>query len=370
MLELAREKATRVATRASPSGSATGSFTGSRAPRRARRATVSSVEIGGERYLAKNGSCIDVGTRSQMPKIDGLDVTDCITAENWLDEQTLPRRLALIGGGYISVEMCQFYRRMGVEEVTVVDKGDQILSREDTDVSGAVQKVLENEGVRFMLETGFDRVSRTGGGLLLDCGGSPLAVDRLFVATGRKPNTGDLGLESLGIKADEMGFVEIDERCRTSDPRVFCTGDARGGAMFTHTAWDDARIVLGAILGDDGHTTDRVVPYAVFTDPPLGRVGLSEKAAKKAGKEFDVLRFDLAKNAHADEARRTTGSIKLLLEKGTDRILGAAYFGEGGADLVHVYSLLMVADLPASTLREAVVTHPTYAEAVQGVLLG
>ena len=204
---------------------------------------------------------------------------------------------------------------------------------------------------------------------MLDCGGKPLAADALFVATGREPNTGDLGLETLGIECDEKGFVKIDGRCRTKEPRVFCTGDARGGPMFTHTAWDDARIVLGAILEDNGHTTNRVVPYAVFTDPPLGRVGMTEKEAKGSGKAFDVLHFDMAKNAHASEARQTKGFIKVLLERESDMVLGATMFATEGADLIHLYALIMVGKLPASLLREAIVTHPTYAEAVQNILL-
>lgn len=328
-----------------------------------------AVEVEGVgRYLADR-VVLDVGTRSLMPKIDGLEEIPCITAENWLHQHTLPRRIALLGGGYISIEMSQFYRRMGVEEVTVVDTGEQILAREDPDVSEAVQKMLEAEGIRFILGTKYGEVKTTDGGILLDCGGRPLAADALFVATGREPNTGDLGLQTLGIEPDEKGFVKVDERLRTSDPKVFCTGDARGGPMFTHTAWDDARIVLGAILEDNGHTTDRVVPYAVFTDPPLGRVGMTEVEAKKAGKAFEVLHFDMANNAHASEARETTGFIKLLLEKETDRILGAAMFGASGADLIHLYSLLMVGKQTAGLLREAVVTHPTYAEAVQNILL-
>ena len=326
------------------------------------------VEVGNERWLADR-VVLDVGTRSLMPKIDGLESVHAITAENWLDETTLPRRIVLVGGGYICVEMCQFYRRMGVEEVTVVDSGPQILSREDPDVALAMQKMLEAEGVRFVLDTKFGEVRKTEGGIVLDCGATPIEADALFVATGRQPNTGDLGLETLGIETDDKGFVKVDERLRTAALEVFATGDARGGPMFTHTAWDDARIVLGTVLGDNGHTTDRVVPYAVFTDPPLGRVGMSEKEAKDADKRFEVLRFDMASNAHASEARETTGSIKVLLEEGTDMILGAAMFGAAGADLIHLYSLLMVTKLPASVLREAVVTHPTYAEAVQNVLL-
>jgi pyruvate/2-oxoglutarate dehydrogenase complex dihydrolipoamide dehydrogenase (E3) component len=312
---------------------------------------------------------VDVGTRSLLPKLKGLEQIDFITAENWLFESQLPRRIALIGGGVISIEMCQFYRRMGAEEVTVVDGGAQILAHEDADVAAEVQKMLESEGVAFRLNTRFGEVRQTPGGVVLDCSGEPVVCDRLFVATGRKPNTDDLGLETVGIERDDQGFVPVDKYLHTSVPGIFATGDARGGMMFTHTAWDDARIVAGALLGGNGHSTDRVVPYTVFTDPALGRVGLSERDALKKGLKFEVLRFDMARNAHADEARETTGSIKLLLENGTDKILGASVFGAGGADLVHLYSLLMAAELPASVLREAVISHPTYSEAAQNVLL-
>lgn len=331
------------------------------------------VEIGEDRFLADQ-VVINVGTRSLMPDIDGLLEIECITGENWLYETELPRRIALLGGGYISIEMCQFYRRMGVEEVTVVDTGHQILAREDPDVSDAVQKMLESEGVRFMLGTKYGEVKQTPTGILLDCGGTPLEVDKLFVAVGRRPNSDDLGLEKVGIERDEKGFIKVDKHLKTGAPNIFATGDVRGGAMFTHTAWDDARIVLSILLdrpadAPDHHSTDRIVPYAVFTDPPLGRVGMSEKEAKESGKEFEVLRFDMSHNAQADEQRDTTGFIKVLLEKETDMILGAAIFGGLGSELIHMYELLMIAKLPASKLREAVIAHPTYAEGIQNVLL-
>lgn len=326
------------------------------------------VEVDGKRWRAEN-VVLDTGTRSLVPKIDGIEAIDVINAENWLFEERLPRRIALLGGGYISVEMSQFYRRMGVEEVTVIDTNSQILAREDPDVSEALQKLLEEEGVRFVLGTRYGEVNRVRGGIVLDCGGTPVEADRLFVAVGRRPNTDDLGLETVGIVPDDRGILAVNERLGTNVKGIFAVGDIRGGPMFTHTAWDDARIVLSALGVEGGHTTDRVVPYAIFTDPPLGRVGLGEREAKAAGKSFETLRFDMARNAHAAEARETKGFIKVLLEKETDRILGAAYFGAAGADLIHVYGLLMVAKLPASTLREAVIAHPTYAEATQNVLL-
>jgi pyruvate/2-oxoglutarate dehydrogenase complex dihydrolipoamide dehydrogenase (E3) component len=325
------------------------------------------VMVGKDRWLADK-VVIDVGTRSFLPKIPGLADVPCITAENWLNEQTLPRRIALLGGGYISIEMCQFYRRMGAEEVTVVERGPQILAHEDPDVSGEVQKMLEAEGIRFRLNTKLDSIGKNGDSTVLH-GPETFEVDALFVATGRKPNTDDLGLEVLGIEHDEKGYIRVDKNLRTNVPGVFASGDARGGLMFTHTAWDDARVIVSTLLGDGKHTTDRVVPYAVFIDPPLGRAGMSEADARKAGKEFETLRFEMSRNAHADEARQTIGSIKLLVEKETEAILGASVFGASGADLIHIYSLMMAAKLPASALRNAVIAHPTYAEAIQNVLL-
>ncbi|RYG24477.1 mercuric reductase [bacterium] len=325
------------------------------------------VTVDSERCLVDK-VIIDVGTRSLMPEIEGFKDVACITAENWLNETTLPRRIALLGGGYISVEMCQFYRRMGAEEVTVLEEGPHILGHEDEDVANEIEKMLEAEGIRIRTNVKVESVAKTGKTVTL-LGTETIEADALFVATGRKPNTGDLGLDTLGIECDAKGFIKVDKHLRTNVEGVFATGDARGGLMFTHTAWDDARVVTSALLSDGKQTTVRVVPYAVFTDPPLGRVGMSETEAKKAGMAFDTLRYEMKRNAHADEARETTGSIKLLVEKESDLILGAAIFGASGADLIHLYSLMIAAKLPASALRDAVIAHPTYAEAVQNILL-
>lgn len=326
------------------------------------------VEVNGVVYAAKH-VMVNVGTRSQIPPIPGLDQVDIFNAENWLERPKLPRRLAFLGSGTIAIEMTQFYRRMGVEELVSFDPSAQILGREDSDVAGAVQKILEDEGVTFRLNTRVERIARVGDEIHLEWKDGHHVADALFVATGRKPNTDDLGLETVDLKADEHGVIAVDEHLRTAIPNLFVAGDARGGPMFTHTSWDDARIVADAILGRGGRTTHRVVPYAVFTDPPLGRVGMTETEANKAGKGFKTLKFEMARNGHASEARETKGFVKLLVEEGTEKILGAAVLGASGGDLVHLYSLMMAADLPANVLRDAVIAHPTYAEAIQNVLL-
>lgn len=331
-----------------------------------------AVEVGEARVLAPV-VVLNTGTRSAIPPIEGLDRVDCIHAGNWLHRDRLPRRLALLGGGYISIEMCQFYRRMGAEEVTVIDRGDQILAQEDPEVAKGVQEILEREGVRFRLKTSFDKVEAVADGFRLTCSceEGPLSIDadQIFVATGRKPNTDDLGLETVGVATDEKGHVRVDERLHTTAPGVYAAGDVRGGPMFTHTAWDDGRVVATQLAGGTRPTTERVLPYGVFTDPELGRVGMSERQAKKAGKRYSARRFDMASNALAQERRATDGFIKLLIEDETDRILGAAVLAEEGADMVQIYTAYIQSGLPYTVLRDSLTTHPTWTEAIQSVVL-
>jgi pyruvate/2-oxoglutarate dehydrogenase complex dihydrolipoamide dehydrogenase (E3) component len=330
----------------------------------------------GERYRLQVGHdevrsgavVLDTGTRNFYPDIKGLSEVGCLDASNWLHRDEMPRRLAIIGGGYISVEMSQFYRRMG-SEVTVIEAGPRILAHEDAEVTEAIQRCLEEEGIRFLLGTTFEHVERVNGELHLGCGPESVVADQILCAVGRKPNTDDLGLETVGVKLDDKGNVQVDERLRTTAEGVYAVGDIRGGLMFTHTAWDDGRVVLTDLLGGHRPTTDRIVPYAVFTDPELGRVGLSEGQAKEAGKDFAVASFDIAHNGLAQERRETEGFVKVLVEKDTQQILGAAVLAAEGAEMVHLFAMMMVAKLPVSTLRDMVVAHPTWSEAVQNAVL-
>jgi len=329
------------------------------------------LDVDGQEVRARQ-VVIGTGTRSQMPKIEGLDQVDPLTGENWISRDDLPRRLAIVGGGYIAVEMGQFYTRMG-SRVTIIDKGTHPLNREDDDVANALLGYLEEEGIEFRVETSFDRVERTAQGWRLSCscpeGDLAVEADGIFVATGRQPNTQDLGLEAVGIETDDSGVIQVDEHLLTTAPHVFAVGDVRGGAMFTHTAWDDGRIVADSLFGKGQRTTDRVVPYAVFTDPQLGRVGMSETEAQKAGRKYRVLCFDMAKNAAAQEDRRTQGFVKLIVDDGSDTLLGAAILAAQGAEMIQPYADLLVTGAPLNALRDAVVAHPTYMEAVQNVLL-
>lgn len=328
------------------------------------------VRVGGQAITAKQ-LVLNTGTRSLIPPIDGLDGVDLITAENWLDKPELPGRLAIVGGGYIGLEMGQFYRRMG-SRVVVIEESNQIVSHEDEDIAQALKKRLDAEGVEFRMNRRVRRVAHGSGGvtLMLDgSGGSEeLHASHLFVATGRQPNTTDLGLETVGVKVSDRGIVTADKRLATNVEGIWVAGDIRGGPMFTHTSWDDYRVLMSQLLGDGSHTTDRVVPYAVFTDPELGRVGMTEREARKAGLNVKVARFDMKKNGKAREVGETDGFIKVVVDAGTERLLGAAVLAAEGAELVHIYIDLMNAKAPYTVIRDAVYIHPTLAEAVQSAV--
>jgi pyruvate/2-oxoglutarate dehydrogenase complex dihydrolipoamide dehydrogenase (E3) component len=325
----------------------------------------------GERPVVARQVVINTGTRTLVPPIEGLDGVDYIDAGNWLDASELPEHVAIVGGSYIGLEMAQFYRRMGSAVTVVVGSSDHVTAREDDDVSDAMRKILEEEGVSFVFCERARKVRQENGGLVLGLsGGEPAEIraSHLFVATGRRPNTDDLGLESVGIET-KKGIVEVDERLSTRVEGVWAAGDVRGGPMFTHTSWDDHRILFSQIAGDGSRTTERVVPYGIFTDPELGRAGMSEKEAREAGYEVEVMRFDMGQEkGKALEIGENRGFIKVVADASSDRILGAAVLSAEGAELVHVYVDLMNAGASLATIRDAVYAHPTLAEDIQSAV--
>jgi len=325
------------------------------------------VRVGEEHILAAR-VVLNTGARSHVPPIPGLAKTDYLHAGNWLDEHSLPSHVVFIGAGYIALEMSQFYLRMGCR-VTVVEKSDRILQREDEDVVFLLQRLLESEGVEFRLKSEIIRVEPRRGGpvLLVRSNGfrGEIAASRIFVGAGRRPNTDDLGLQTVGVKTSKKGFVEVDDGLATSVRGIWAAGDIRGGPMFTHTSWDDYRILESQLMGDGSHTTRRVVPYAVYTDPELGRVGQTETEARQAGAEIKVGRFEMRNSGKAREISETEGLIKIVVEAASGRILGASVLACDGAELVHMCVDLMNAGAPYTVLRDAVHIHPTLAEAVQ-----
>jgi pyruvate/2-oxoglutarate dehydrogenase complex dihydrolipoamide dehydrogenase (E3) component len=327
--------------------------------------------IVGDQLVVAEQVVLDTGTRSTIPAIEGLDQVNFICAENWLDIMKLPEHLAIIGGGYIGLEMSQFYRRMG-SRVTVIEGANQVAGHEDQDVASALQSSLEAEGIEFRLNTSVKRVESIQESVKLtvqDHSKSfPIAASHVFVATGRTPNTEDLSLETVGIKVSDRGIVEANDRLATNVEGVWVAGDIRGGPMFTHTSWDDYRILLSQLAGDGSRTRSRVVPYAIFTDPELGRVGITESEAQNSREEIKVARYEMKGNGKARELGETEGFIKVIIDAKTNRILGAAVLASEGAELVHLYVDMMNADAPYSVIRDAIHIHPTLAEAIQSAV--
>jgi pyruvate/2-oxoglutarate dehydrogenase complex dihydrolipoamide dehydrogenase (E3) component len=328
------------------------------------------LRVGEESVLARQ-VVLNTGTRTLLPRVEGLDEVDYLEAANWLDRPQLPEHVIFIGGGYIALEMGQFYRRMG-SRVTVVDPASAILDREDSDVVLLLQRLLEAEGLQFRLGSRVTRVAagRRGITAFVKTGrhGDAIRGSHVFVAAGRRPNTGDLGLKRVGVQVRRDGIIETDERLATSVPGIWAAGDIRGGPMFTHTSWDDFRVLRSQLNGDGSRTTRRVVPYAVYTDPELGRVGATEMEARDSGATVKIGRFPMRNNAKARELSETNGSVKVVVDAETDQVLGAAVLSAHGSELVHLFVTLMNAKAPYSVLRDSIHIHPTLAEGVQSAV--
>ena len=317
---------------------------------------------------------IDTGTRTHLPKIEGLDRVPYVHASNWLDLSELPEHVVFAGGGYIALEMAQFYRRLG-SAVTVIVRGDQVAGHEDADVANAMQKLLEAEGIVFRLNRSVTAAEPTRHGVRVtfssDEGDGAKAEtvegSHLFLATGRRPNTDELGLETIGLTTDEQGVIAVDERLATAVPGVWAAGDVRGEPMFTHSAWDDHRVLESQLLGDGKRTTaGRVVPYAIFTDPELGRVGMTATQAREAyGEHAKSVVFDMKQNGKARQQGHTAGFIKLVADRRDGRLLGAAVLATEGAELVGSYITLMNTTGKLGAMCGGMYIHPARSEAVQ-----
>lgn len=325
--------------------------------------------VAGEDVVLAERVVLDVGTRSLRPSLPGLDAVPLIHAENWIELRELPRRLVFLGGGTIALEMAQAFRRFGAE-CAVVQKGPQLTEREDRDVADALREALEREGVEVHLDAEAERAEAVGEGVRLHLrGGAAVEGTHLFLAAGRQPNTDTLDLGSVGVAVSDKGIVPVDERLRTGVDGVWAAGDIRGGAQFTHLAYDDSEVLRPQFLGGDGaRTTRRTVPYAIFTEPELGRVGLSETEAERQGIPVRVGRMSMAESGKAKEIGRPEGFIKVLLDPRTGRFLGAAALCAEGAEVVQLFVELMATGATAGDMLRAVHIHPTLAEAAKNAV--
>ena len=343
------------------------------------------IEIKGARHHAET-IVVNTGARPSIPPIPGLEDVDWLDSTSIMELREVPGHLVVLGGGYIGCEFGQMFRRFG-SDVTIVNRGPHLLDREDEDISEAIERVFRDEGISLRLDAGAKGVSRQGAvrtavgaaqargaegdGVVLELeDGPPIDGTHLLVAVGRVPNTEELGCETAGIECDKRGFIQVDDSYRTSAEGVYAVGDVTGGPQFTHTSWDDHRILYEILQGEDGRgRRGRLIPYSVFTDPQVARAGLSEREAKKKGVDYEVATLPFGSIARAIELDETAGTMKVLLDPATERVLGAAIVGVEAGELIHIFVTLMQAGASARAIVDAQAIHPTLAEGVQSLVM-
>ncbi len=315
---------------------------------------------------------INVGTRPYVPPLDGIDDVPFWTNTDMMDVDFLPRHLIVVGGSYIGLEFGQMYRRFG-SEVTIVERSPRIIAREDEAVSAAVQAILEDEGITVHTGSECIALKRHGDdvGVGLDCDGEghEATGSHLLLAVGRSPNTDDLGLEHAGIEVDERGYVPVDDHLQTNVPGIYALGDVNGRGAFTHTSYNDFEIVAANLLDDDPRAvSDRVLCYALYTDPPFARVGMNDAEARASGRKVLVGHREMKHVGRAKEMSETHGFMRFLVDADTRRILGATILGVGGDEVIHAVLDVMYADAPYTVIQRAMHIHPTVSELVPTTL--
>jgi len=332
-----------------------------------------TIAVNGERLTAPR-IFLNVGARAFIPDMPGLKDVPYLTNSGIIALEELPSHLVIVGGSYIGLEFAQMYRRFGAE-VTIIERSDRLISREDADVSEAVREIIEAEGIS--VRTGVTSIgfSRHAAGIAVSIEGendqSLLVGSHVLIAIGRKPNTDDLGLEHAGVTTNERGYITVDDRLETSVPGIWALGDCNGKGAFTHTAYNDFEIVAANLLdGDDRRVSDRLLGYALYIDPPLGRVGMTDAEAQKTGRPLRYSKRPMTRVGRAVEKGETQGFMKVVSDAQTNRILGAAILGTGGDEAIHGILNMMNADQPVDVLRWAVPIHPTVSELVPTLLLG
>jgi pyruvate/2-oxoglutarate dehydrogenase complex dihydrolipoamide dehydrogenase (E3) component len=324
------------------------------------------VAVNGE-TLSSDRIFINTGTRPRIIPFPGLDEVAYLTNRNIMDLTEVPPRLIALGGNYLGLEFGQLFRRLG-SEVTVVELAKQIVPREDAEVAQSLKEALEEEGMNFRLGARAAKIAKTPGGLEVtienkDGTIETLSGSHLLVAVGQTPNSDDLGLDKAGVATDQAGFIRHNGRLETNVPGVWVLGDVKGGPAFTHVSYDDYLVITDNLVNGKNRTIDnRVVPYALYTDPELGRVGLSEREARAKGYRLKIGSVPMAYVARAIERGETKGLMKIVINADDDRILGATILGPEGGELVQILMALMMADAPWTLFKDAMFIHPTLAE--------
>ncbi|MFF8592444.1 dihydrolipoyl dehydrogenase family protein [Streptomyces sp. NPDC015220] len=330
-----------------------------------------TVEIalndGGRRVVRGRDVVINTGTVPRIAPITGLAEAKPLTSESIMDLHHIPRSLVVIGGGYVGLEFAQMFAAFG-SRVTVLESGGRLLPREDADVAEVLLGHLLEDGVELLTEVTVKEVSRQDGKVAVLLGdGRTLTADDVLAATGRTPVTEGLGLDAAGVRITEKGFVAVDDRLATSAPRTWAVGDVAGSPQFTHVSLDDYRIVKANIAGGNRSTSGRLVPWNLFTDPELARVGLTEDEARRAGHRIRVARLPVAAIPRARTLRDTRGVWKAVVDRDSEQILGVALLGPEAAEVVTVVQTAMLAGLPYNALRDGMIAHPTMAEGLNAL---
>ena len=336
----------------------------------ARFVSAHAVEVAGE-TLEADWIFIDVGARAAIPDFPGVDRVRTLTNSTLLELDALPRHLVIVGGSYIGLEFAQIFRRLG-SDVTVVEKAPRLVAREDADVSDAIRDILEAEGIAVRCEAGCIRFTPRGADVEvgIDCqSGEPAVVgSHVLLAVGRRPNTDDLGLGAAGVAVDSRGYIVVDDELRTGVPHIWALGDCNGRGAFTHTAYNDHEIVAANLFdGARRRVTDRIPVYALYVDPPLGRVGMTEAEAKAKGRSVRVGKRPMTRVARAVEKGETQGFMKVVVDGQSDAILGAAILGAGGDEAIHGVIEAMAEGGTATAYTRVVAIHPTVSELVPTV---
>ncbi|ROZ71244.1 mercuric reductase [Ramlibacter sp. WS9] len=317
--------------------------------------------LAGEQPVRAKRVYLNSGTRAFIPEIPGIRDVPYLDNVSLLKLRTRPRHLLIIGGSYIGLEMGQIFRRLGCE-VTVIETGPRITSREDPEVSACIASFMAEEGVTVLAGQPVSRVERAGDGIALQVGDRRVEGSHLLVATGRLPNTERLNLAAVGVETDARGFIPTNARLETNVPGIWALGDINKRGAFTHTSYHDHEIALANHDGGERSADDRIMAYAMFTDPPLGRVGMSEAEARASGKRILMATFDMKNVSRAKEESETTGLIKLLVDADTERFVGATVLGINGDEIIQVVSNFMAAGASWRVMKDALPVHPTVTE--------
>jgi len=334
------------------------------------------VEGAGNETMRLSGEkiFINTGAKPVVPPIDGLNRVPSLDSTSLMELNAVPKHLLIVGGGYIAIEFGQMFRRYG-SRVTIIERGEQLLAREDSDVVEEVYKILREDGIDVRLKATASRVETTEQGEIQltvsgDGGEATVKGSHLLIATGRRANVDHLNLGAAGVEMDEKGYVKVNDRLETNVPGIYAMGDIKPGPAFTHISYDDFRIIQANLLQNgNARIEGRPVPYTIFMDPQLGRVGLTEKEARAQGRSIRVAKLSMANVARAIEFGETRGLMKAIVDTDTNQILGCAILGMEGGEVMTVLQIAMMGKLPYTVIRDGIFAHPTLAESLNNLFM-